>query len=135
MLTINLNKLRSELQRRARAVPVAMANELKQAIIDNSRDSKTITGGKMRKYSPAYEKFRANHNLGKTPDLRVTGRMLDKQYVGATDTKAVLKPNAADAMKAVGNQRYRKFYPETESDIKGATLKRIIKAGEAAFAA
>lgn len=133
MLTLNIERLKREVQRKARVVPLAMANELRQAIIDNSKASKDILGARLKKYSPQYEKFRKAHGLSTTPNLRDTGSMLDKAFAVNLSGVVHLTPNEADRKKAEGNQRHRKFYPENESDIKGATLKRLIRAGEKAF--
>jgi hypothetical protein len=131
--TVNTTRAKLELQGRVKRVARAMANELKEAIKDNSKNSKTITGGKMRKYSPAYLKWRQKHGLSSTPDLRVRGHLLDDAAILGTTAGATLKPNSPDRLKAEGNQRYRKFYPEQESDIKGPLLKRLKSAGEKAL--
>jgi hypothetical protein len=114
---------------------MAMAAELKQAMVDNSKASKDIFGAPLKKYTPQYEKFRAKHGLSTTPDLRVTGKMLDDATVGIIAGAGHVSPDAANRKKAEGNQKYRKFYPETDSDIKGALLDRLKTAGERAFAA
>lgn len=129
----SLQRFRLGLEARAKRVPLAMAKEMRAAIIENSKSSKDIRGAKFKKYVPEYEKWRTKHGLSRTPDLRVSGDLLDHQVTLSASGGVLLKPSSKDSGKAQGNQKTRKFYPEQESDITPKLRQRMEKAALNAF--
>lgn len=127
----SLSEVEAEIKRRINSVPETAARVAKKIVIDNSAQGNDIKERKMKEYSPAYGKWRSRHGLTSAPsDLRVKGRLLDNQNVKVQGMKSSVEPSPDRKIIAEGNLRYRKFYPETDSDIIPSFEKRIIEGCE-----
>lgn len=115
-------------------IPLAVATEARQIIIDNSAKGDDIKGQKMIKYSEPYKKWRAKHGLTTDPvNLRKEGKLLDDTTIVSAGNKSRLKPADNRRVIAEGIMKLRKFYPETDTDITPDFIKRIEQAGEKAI--
>lgn len=137
MIRVTINsfaEVEAELKRRALRVPGALATEAKKIIVTNSAAGVDIKGHKMVDYTLAYKKWKERHGLAGAPaNLRVTDHLLDFQKIEVHGLRSSLRPSVTDTLIAEGNMRYRKFYPETDSDVTPDFLAQIALAGEAAM--
>lgn len=144
MFKISLNQkdvraFKQALMQRARKhVAPAMANELKQVVIEHAQQGKDIMRRSFEPYTPAYKKFREAHGLSGSPvDLRTNGKLprtpagqglLDGQKVQGNK----LLPGRHNKI-AQGLMRKRKFYPENGVGLVRDDMARLIAKGERAL--
>lgn len=130
----SFSEVEREVSRRIAAVPRVAATEAARIMRVNADKGEDIKGQKMKGYSDAYKKFRAKHGLSTEPaNLRVTGTLLDKPTVVTNGMQSRVKPADNRRIIAEGNQRYRKLYPETDSDVTPEFEKQIVTACESAI--
>lgn len=85
-----------------------------------------------KKYTPKYEKFRADKGRGTTPDLLFTGRMLgsmiSKSQISRDKIKGFIRfSSVRESLKADGNRKKRNFFDFT-LDFKDILSKKIKEA-------
>lgn len=99
-------------------------------IEDRTEDSKGYKGGKFKRYTKKYAKFRSSKGRGKKPDLNFSGKMLGSMTTKAKKTEAkIFFTRAAEAKKAGMNNKTRPFFGFSRKEEKqlGKVFFRYLK--------